>query len=217
MRKSTTNLQSIAEKVRASFSAKDAAREQALRLAREVIRDSSNAIRAVHRGEYEDAKTLLSATRIRVSEMNEVLSRYPDLLHSGFVHDSQKEYAEAKITLALVTGDALPDPDELSISYASYLNGLGEAVGELRRHLLDIIRKGEFSRCEEILLAMDDIYGVLVTIDFPDAITSGLRRTTDVVRGIMEKTRGDLTISIKQKDLEERLKEFEERLRRGAL
>ena len=212
MKRPTEKLESIAEKVRASFSEKDAAREQALRLAREVIRHSSNAIRAVHRGEYDNARALLVSIRILVSEMSEVLSKHPEFLHSGFVHDSHKEYAEASITLALVTREELPDPDELSIGYASYLNGLGEAVGELRRHLLDVIRMGDFSRCEEILESMDDIYSVLVTMDFPDAITSGLRRNTDAVRGIMERTRGDLTVSSKQKDLEEMLEAFEKRL-----
>ena len=215
MKRPNERLEAIAERVRASFSAKDIARERALRLSREVIRHSSIAIRAIHRGEYDNARITIKSTRDLLSEVSEALSEYPDLLHSGFIHDAQKEYAEACTTLALVVGEELPDPDELSVSYAAYLNGLGEAAGELRRHLLDIIRRGEFTRSEEILTSMDDIYSVLVTIDFPDAITSGLRRTTDMVRGVMERTRSDLTISLKQRELEEMLKAFQDTLGGG--
>jgi translin len=101
--------------------------------------------------------------------------------------------------------EALPTPEELGVRYAAYLHGMGEAVGEMRRHLLDMIRKGDISDCEQILSDMDDIYGILVTMDFPDGLTYGLRRTTDIVRGILEKTRGDLTLAISQRDLEQRL------------
>jgi translin len=126
----------------------------------------------------------------------------------GFVHDAQKEFAEANITFSLIIGKPLPDPDELGIGYAAYLNGLGEAVGELRRYVLDSLRRDELARSEEVLSIMDDIYNTLITMDFPDAITHGLRRTTDSVRGILERTRGDLTIVLRQKSLEEKLDRF---------
>ncbi|TET37898.1 MAG: haloacid dehalogenase [Dehalococcoidia bacterium] len=205
-------LELMAEKARKTLVAKDAARERALQLCREVIRYSTNAIRAVHRGEYEEAKELLASARLLLKDLDKTLSEHQELLDAGFVYNAQKEYAEGCITLALIAGSTFPDPDELGISYAAYLNGLGEAVGELRRHLLDCTRRGEISRCEELLATMDDIYGVLVTMDFPDAITGGLRRTTDIVRGILEKTRGDLTLSFRQRELEEKLAAFEERL-----
>lgn len=205
-------LELMAEKARKTLAAKDAARERALQLCREVLRYSTNAIRAVHRGEYEEAKELLASARLLLKDLDKTLSEHQELLDAGFVYNAQKEYAEGCITHALIAGGTFPDPDELGISYAAYLNGLGEAVGELRRHLLDCTRRGEISRCEELLATMDDIYGVLVTMDFPDAITGGLRRTTDIVRGILEKTRGDLTLSFRQRELEEKLEAFEERL-----
>ncbi|MFQ5924677.1 MAG: haloacid dehalogenase [Dehalococcoidia bacterium] len=208
----TDRLELIAEKARKTLAAKDAARERALQLCREALRYSTDAIRAVHRGEYEEGTDLLASARLLLKELDKTLSEHQELLDAGFVYNAQKEYAEGCITHAVIAGGALPDPDELGISYAAYLNGLGEAVGELRRHLLDCTRRGEISRCEELLASMDDIYGVLVTMDFPDAITGGLRRTTDIVRGILEKTRGDLTLSFSQRDLEEKLAAFEERL-----
>jgi translin len=137
---------------------------------------------------------------------------YADLYHAGYTQDALKELAEANITYALITDQPLPDPDELGVEYAAYLNGLGEAAGELRRHVLDLIRHGELERGEEILSMMDDIYGVLVTIDFPNAITGGLRRTTDMVRGVLERTRGDLTMSLRQEKLQQALRDFEERV-----
>jgi translin len=212
MGKITAKLETIAEKARAAFTAKDIAREQALRSSREAIRFCSEGIRAVHRGEYEDAKKKLDSARNLIQELEEVLKNHQDLLHSGFVYSAQKEYAEGRTTLAIIVDGTIPDPDELNVGYAAYLNGIAEAVGELRRHTLDTMRKGETTRCEELLGAMDDIYGVLVTMDFPDAMTGGLRRTTDSTRGILEKTRGDLTVASQQWKLEKKMASFEKKL-----
>jgi len=205
----TDNLDSIADQIRLSFSAKDAAREKALPLCREAIRHCSNAIRAVHRQEFDQAGELLRQARNLLDQAKQAVAVYSELSNTGFIRDAQKEFAEGSITLALVTGNRLPDPGELNIDSAAYLNGLGEAVGELRRYLLDSMRRGDLSRGEELLEAMDDIYSILVTMDFPDAITGGLRHTTDMVRGVLERTRSDLTLVISQKDLKDRLGKFE--------
>jgi translin len=207
--RATENLEAIAEKSRLYLSTKDASRENTLRLCREMIRYSANAIRAVHRQEVAKAEQLLGSAHTSLQELSrDVPKGHNDLLHAGFVHDAQKEFAEASATLAIVTGKLLPDPDTLGVSYPAYLNGLGEAVGELRRYLLDSLRRNDLSRCEELLATMDDIYSVLVTMDFPDAITYGLRRTTDSVRGILEKSRGDLTLVLRQKELEDKLEQM---------
>ena len=204
----TDNLESIANQIRQSFAAKDAARERVLPLCREVIRHCGNAIRAVHRQEFDQAAELLQSARNLLSEVEQGVSAYGELSYAGFVRDAQKEFAEGSITLALVTRNRLPNPDELGIEAAAYLNGLGEAVGELRRYLLDSMRRGDLSQGEELLSAMDDIYNTLVTMDFPDAITGGLRHTTDMVRGVLERTRSDLTLAIGQKDLVDKLADF---------
>ena len=204
----TDNLTSIGDRIRISFSAKDAAREKVLPLCREVIRCCSQAIRATHRQEFDQATKLLESAHNLLNEVEQIITECSELACAGFVRDAQKEFAEGSITLALVTGKPPPSPNELDVDAAAYLNGLGEAVGELRRYLLDSMRRGDLSRGEELLAAMDDIYSVLVTMDFPDAITMGLRRTTDMVRGVLEKTRSDLTLVIQQKDLENKLGQF---------
>jgi translin len=203
------NLETIAEKIRTSFEAKNRVRDETLRLSRELIRHCANAIRATHRGEFENATGLLATAKALASEIVDGVADYADLYHAGYTQDALKEFAEASITYALITDRSLPDPDELGVEYAAYLNGLGEAAGELRRHVLDLIRHGELERGEEILSMMDDIYGVLVTIDFPNAVTGGLRRTTDMVRGVLERTRGDLTMSLRQEKLQQALRDFE--------
>jgi translin len=204
----TDNLDSIAGKIRQDLSAKDAAREKVLPLCREAIRLSGNAIRAVHRQEFDRAKDMLATAHKLLGEAEQNIATCSELRNTGFLWDAQKEFAEGSITLALITGEQLPGPDELEIDHASYLNGLGEAVGELRRYLLDSLRKGDQSRGEELLQAMDDIYNTLVTMDFPDAITGGLRRTTDMVRGVLERTRSDLTLAMQQKKLEDKLEKL---------
>jgi translin len=214
LQSATSNLDAIVEEIRAHFVSKNKAREQALPLCREAIRHSANAIRAVHRGEFEAGQELIGKAAGLLREARAALQDHPDIFHAGFVHDSQKEFAEASLTLALVANRPLPTPEELRVERAAYLNGLGEAVGELRRHLLDSLRGGDVEHCEECLTAMDDIYSVLVTFDYPDAMTAGLRRTTDNVRGILERTRGDLTLSVRQRDLERKLAEFEKGLQR---
>ena len=201
----TDNLDSIAERMRLVLAAKDEAREKALPRCRDTIRHCSRAIRAIHRQEFDRAEESLKAARDLLREAEGTVAPYHELSNTGFIRDAQKEFAEGNITLALVTGKQLPDPAELDIDAAAYLNGMGEAVGELRRYLLDSMRRGDLSRGEELLSAMDDIYNVLVTMDFPDAITGGLRRTTDMVRGVLERTRSDLTLVMRQKDLENRL------------
>ena len=204
----TDNLESIASQIRESFAAKDAAREKVLPLCREVIRHCGNAIRAVHRQEFDQATKLLQSARNLLTEAEQSISAHGELSYAGFVRDARKEFAEGSITLALVTGKRLPDPDELGIDAVAYLNGLGEAVGELRRYLLDSMRRGNLSQGEELLLAMDDIYNTLVSMDFPDAITGGLRHTTDMVRGVLERTRSDLTLAMGQKGVVDKLTDF---------
>jgi translin len=205
------NLDAIAERIREDFEARNAARDEALRRSRQLIRYCANSIRATHRAEFEEAGQLLATAHQAASELRKCVADYPDLYYAGYTQDALKELAEASITYALITDGPLPDPDDLNIEYPAYLNGLGEAVGELRRYVLDIIRHGQTERGEEMLAAMDDVYSVLVTMDFPDAITSRLRRTTDVVRGVLERTRGDLTMAMRQDKLREALRAFEER------
>ncbi len=209
-------LDQIGEKIRRNLEQKNASRDSALAASRELIRHCALSIRATHRSEYEEAERLQARAREIAAQMKTHVSAYPDLYFTGYVQDALKETAEAHIVYALVTGKNLPDPDVLGIDYAAYLNGLGEAAGEMRRYALDIIRHDNSERVERVLDAMEDIYALLVTMDFPDALTGGLRRTTDMVRGVLERTRGDLTVAARQEKLEKTLREFEVRLKGSA-
>jgi translin len=199
----------IAERVHARLVARNAAREQALGDARRVVRQAANSIRAVHRGEFEAARQLADEAGQLVAGLRVALAAHPVIYWSGYVQDAQKEYAEARLTYAIIAGQPLPDPTALGVEDAAYLNGLGETIGELRRHVLDIIRQGELTRGEQILAVMDETYNLLTGIDYPDALTGGLRRTTDAARGILERTRGDLTITLRQASLEQALRATE--------
>ena len=192
-------METIGPRIVAHLTEKHAARERALAASRALIQASARSIRAVHRGELAAAEALLDAARTAADDAFGGLAGHADIEHAGFVHDAEKEYAEARATLALASGAPLPSPEALGVSAAAWLNGVAEAVGELRRLILDRLRQGEVEGCEALLAAMDDIYALLVTIDFPDAMTGGLRRTTDQTRGILERTRGDLTMAIVQR------------------
>jgi translin len=208
------HIEEIAERIRQSFDARTAARDIALAQTRLLTRYCANAIRAVHRQEYELAENDLQQARELIRSLQSDLAQYPDLYYSGYTQDALKEFAEASIVFALVQDSALPQPEALEVEYATYLQGLAEAVGELRRRCLDLLRQGHSSEAERLLNCMDDIYTVLVTMDYPDAITGGLRRLTDIVRSVTERTRGDMTISQRQEQLERSLLRLEEKLGR---
>mgnify|MGYP000353808731 FL=1 len=206
------NLDAIADRIRANFALKNAARDLAVERSRTLIRHCSLAIRASHRDERAEARQQIAAARQIVAAIRADLAPYPDLYHAGYTQDALKEFAEANIVYALLGAEPLPEPEALGVEYAAYLNGLGEAAGELRRRCLDIMRHDHSDAAERLLEAMDEIYLLLVTMDYPDAITGGLRRTTDMVRGVTERTRGDLTTSLRQARLQEALKALEARM-----
>ena len=208
-------LMGIAESIRREMDAKNAARDKALVTSREAIRYCANSIRAIHRREFEEAAQLLQQAKDRVRETADELAAFPDIYHAGYVQDAQKEYTEAETMNAFIRDLPIPGPAELGVEAAPYLNGLGEAVSECRRSVLDIMRKGDINRAEELLKKMDDAYHMLVTFDYPDAITGGLRRTMDQTRAVLERTRGDLTVTIRQSELERALNKAVETFKEG--
>lgn len=206
------NLEAIIERIRAELQRKNAIRDRTVERSRGMIRFCANSIRATHRHEYAQAEALLGEALAAAAQMCQDARPYADVYYAGYLQDALKELAEAAITLALVQGRPLPDPDDLGIDYPAYLNGLGEAMGELRRFALDSIRRDEIDEAERLLAIMDEVYSSLVTIDFPDALTGNLRRTTDMVRSVVEHTRGDLTTAVRQEKLQYALQALEAKL-----
>jgi len=206
------HLEDIAESIRKDFDAQTAARDAALAQTRQLTRHCAHAIRAIHRDEAEVAKVELDAARELAEALRAGLKDFPDLFAAGYTQDALKEFAEASIVHALVQNGDLPSPEDLKVESATYLQGLAEAAGELRRRCLDILRHGHSEEAERLLGQMDDIYAVLVTMDYPDAVTRGLRRLTDICRSLVERTRGDMTISLRQKRLENSLQSLEDKL-----
>jgi translin len=205
-------IEEIAEKVRQSFDARTAARDHALAQTRLLTRHCANAIRAIHRDEHALAKEHLIEAQKLVTTLKTNLAEYPDLYYAGYTQDAFKEYAEARLVNALAQDEDLPWPEDLGLEPSTYMLGLAEASGELRRRCLDRLRQGQSPEAERLLSLMDDIFTVLVTMDYPDAVTGGLRRLTDIARAVTERTRGDLTISLRQEQLEKKLHLLEERL-----
>lgn len=199
------NLEPIMERITQQLRSVEKARDESYILHREIIKTSGFAIRAVHRGDKEKAVNLLKETRDKVDQANLLAESLSDLSRSGFIHDAQKEYAEAAVTAAIVFGEEVPGPEQLNVRDASYLNGLAEVIGELRREILDLMRQDKSGEGERFLDAMEEIYSILVSMDFSDAVSGGLRRSTDQARGILERTRGDFTNFIISKKLRDDL------------
>jgi len=206
-----TFFDSLSEKTHQNFEARHQVRENALNQTRALTRCSATAIRAIHRGEKDVAEENMRAGRTIVDDIKQSVKPYPEIYFSGYTQDALKEYVEARLTIDIISNDTLPMPEELGVEFATYIRGLAETIGELRRRCLDILRQGYSDEAERLLTFMDDIYALLVTLDYPDAITDGLRRQTDLVRGIIERTRADLTLSLREQRLQQSLQDFENR------
>lgn len=200
------SLDKICDDIRADFENKTRLRDDALRDARQCIKHASLAIRAIHRNEEPEARQELANGRELAIRLRDSLkSAHPELYFAGYTQDALKEYCEAELTVAMILGEPLPTPETLGAEYPAYLNGLAETLGELRRRCLDLLRPGYNHEVERLLELMDEVYTQLVTMDFPDAITEGLRRRTDLARGIIERTRGDITVAFREDQLAQRL------------
>ncbi|MCS7246643.1 MAG: haloacid dehalogenase [Anaerolineales bacterium] len=206
------NLEEIAETIHAAFASRTAAREEALSQARALTRHCANAIRAIHREERATALEEMEKASVLVKSLRQNLALFPEIYFEGYTQDALKEYAEAVIVYSLTGEGHLPTPEQLELEYATYLKGMAEAIGELRRRCLDSLRLANTQEAERMLTYMDDIFAVLVTMDYPEAITGGLRRLTDIARSLIERTRGDLTLSLRHEKLEESLRLLEEKL-----
>jgi len=210
----TGTLEKIAEDILSELAQQDLLREEALPLSRQMIRSAALAIRATHRAQFADAEEILASAQQDLARLTEITQSCPIFTAIGYVSAAQKEYAEACITYALIRGEALPHPSELQVPVAPYLNALGETAGELRRSILDALRRDHLEPCEDWLQVMQQIYDFLTTVDYPDALTGGLRRTTDVLRRILESTRADLTTAQRQHTLQVSLDRLQKQLPR---
>lgn len=209
------SIDTIYEELRAALDETNQVREDALKLSRETIRLSANSIRASHREDFDEACELKAKARGKVDEAKQILQNKLEIYYTGYVQDAQKEYAESELTYAIIRELPFPEYKALGVEPAAYLNGLAEAIGESRRHVLDVMRHGDLERAERILRIMDDVYYALITFDYPDAVTQGLRRQTDMVRGVLERTRADLTLLLQQRKLETAIETAIDRIDNG--
>ena len=203
------NIHKLINGINQDFTVKAEIRNRTLKRSRELIRYCANSIRATHRDDDEEATKLLQSAQSIAAEMVAEARQFPDIYFAGYTQDALKEYSEAHLTHALILGQALPSPQDLDVENAAYINGLAETVGELRRYALDALRRGEVATSEKMLDMMDEIYTGLLTVDFPSAITRGLRRNTDIARSILERTRGDVTTAVRQEEMKQALQTFE--------
>ena len=205
-------LEEFVGEIRTKLEEKSAVRDTALQRSRALIRHCATAIRAAHRGDFADSSAILVQAAEAAGEMSADLEAYRDLYYAGYTQDALKEYVEARMVFSFMTDGDLPTPGELAVEPPAYLKGMAEAASEMRRHSLDLMRQNKLGRAEEMMAIMEDVYSQLITVDFPDALTGGLRRTTDMLRGVVQRTRGDLTTAFRQEMMRQALRDFEARM-----
>lgn len=206
----STNWDSIVAELKEHAQAMHLAREAGLPICRQIVQTSSKCIRHVHRHQFEEARSLLEEAKKLCQSARDILSSHGEIFYAGYLSDSEKEMVEAAAVLAIVHDEPYPSPKELGVHMASYLNGMAEAASEMRRFALDELRKGRLNEAERILNHMETIYEDLITFDYPDSMTGGLRRTCDALRPVIERTRSDLTASAGQRELIEELRKTRE-------
>ncbi len=209
------HMKEICDHIRDRFEAMDSARENTLATTRKITRNSGDSIKSIHREEWDQAERLMQETKDLVEGLKITLMDFPEIYYSGYVENAQTEFAEVSILYAVLHDSPVPTPEDLNIENAAYLNGVGDATGELRRHILDLIRKGRPEDSEKYLDIMDEYYTQMMSFDYPDAIMHGLRKKTDVARSLIERTRGDLTNALQVKGLEMSMKQFEKNFKPG--
>ncbi len=207
-------LEDICSRIRDRFEAMDKAREGALATSRKIARNSGDSIKAIHRGEWGQAERLMVETEALNSSLGELRNDFPEVYYSGYVEDAQAEFAEVSLLYAVLKGGTLPAPGSLKVENTAYLKGMGDATGELRRHILDLIRKGRPGEGEKYLDVMDEFYTQMMSFDYPDAIMHGLRKKSDVARSLIERTRGDLTNALEIRGLHESMERFERNIKK---
>lgn len=207
------SLNGLAGSMLDSFKAKDRAREEALQISREIVRFCSASIKSIHRSELDEAQRLMDEAQFSLKKVHEILKDHQDIRYAGFIDMAEQEYAEARSVYSIITRHEVLMPEEIGVDPVNYLSGLGDTAGELRRHILDLIRQGRAEEGEYFLMMMEEIYHLLMLFDYPEAITRGLRRKSDMARSMLERTRGDLTNAIEMSKVESSLRELEDKLK----
>ncbi len=203
----------ISSRIKDKLEEKDKVRENTIIISRNIVRNCRSAMYNLHRNKMDEAKSLIMDTSEMLEKTHFLRNDHPDIYYSGFLEHAQQEFTECMIVYSILSNKKenllIPGPDELCVSEIAYLNGLGDVSGELRRHILDLIRAGTPEKGEVHLQLMEKIANCLMMFDYPDAMTHGLRHKTDITRSIIEKTRGDLTNAMRQQKLEKAMKDFE--------
>jgi len=201
------NLNKIVDKIEKSIDDKDKIREQALKNSREIIINCRKAIQSIHQKQIKKAKENINTASETLQKLNQITKNYPELYHAGFVENAAQELVEAHCFLNIKQGKDLPDPDDINTTYSSYLMGLCDLVGELRRTALDSIRQGKPKKADKCLDMMEEIYDVIIRFDYPSGLIP-IKKKQDMVRGMIEKTRGELAVASCERRIEYRTDEF---------
>ena len=202
-------LEEIANKIEDYLGEKNQVREVALRKAREIIKKSSGIIQTIHKCK-ESERDIITLKKNGI-ELKNMVQSHLDLYYSGFVENAYMEMCEAVILYSIIKNQPLPTIEELEVTSSSYLLGIGDVIGELRRIVLDSLRKGEIEKASNYLDIMEDLYLILMRFNYPNAIVN-IRRKQDIARGLLEKTRGEVAFAFRGKSLEEKIAKLEEKI-----
>jgi len=198
------NLDKIAEAIAEKLNEKDDLREETLKNCREIIRNSRKGIKNIHENKIEEAEEYIGEAEKILEETKKKIENHPDILTAGYMENAMQEVAEAEIFMAIMKNKDIPSPEEIGVSYTSYLMGMADVVGELRRRGVYLMKNGSIGEVEEILSIMEEICDRIGEFDYPSGLLP-IKRKQDVIKKVLEKMRGEVAIFKKTKELESKM------------
>ena len=168
-------------------------REQSLTTSREIVRECSKSIRNIHRNDEVSAKEHIENARKKLENLKSITSDVSEISYAGYVLDAEREFVEAVMFYTFEVSGYIEPFNNFNVHPSSYIQGIGDTIGEWRRKALDHLRNLDIKKAETYLAIMEEGMGTLNELDYPDALTGGLRRYADNARSIIERTRSDIT------------------------
>ena len=204
-----SDLENILQEVKNELMDKNKIREETHESMRKATSLSKQAILLIHQKKFGAAEKFIVDAEKKISSLEALACDYPEIIYGGMLSAALQEYSEARIFLCLVKESRFVTPVEIKVPSVEYVLGLADVIGEYRRLALDNLREGEVKKAEQCLEIMDQMFTQLLALDEAYMLVPGLRHKSDTARKIIEATRGDVTLEIRRKSLEDYLRKFQ--------
>lgn len=197
----TSTFQTLSEKIERRLVSLNEIRDDLMRLSRDVLKYSGRSIESFHRKQIDQTEQNLEKAENNLIELTKILETEPSFYQLGLVNVALQEYTEAKLLLDIVEKGKFSTVEELKVTEQTYLLGIADLIGELRRYTLEKLLEGEIVKAKSVYNIMKEIYGTFMQIDYGKNLVSDFRRKKDIARVLIERTLSDLLGAIQSEKI----------------